>query len=173
MLVWELAGIPFIVTIGSALHFAFEWSGFWTPLALFAAVNESTWEHLKLAFWPCLFWAILECRRIDVDQDLFWAAKGYGLLIPPIVIVTVFSSYTAILEYNILAVDISIFILAVALGQIVSARQLTRSRLPFGRMLLTLQILAYATLTFVPPSVPLFQDPRTGDYGIPSKLVPM
>ena len=46
ILLWELAGIIFIVVLGSVLHFAFEWSGRWTPIAPIAAVNESVWEHL-------------------------------------------------------------------------------------------------------------------------------
>jgi len=45
-LVWELAGIVFIVVLGMVLHFAFEWSGRWTPIAPIAVVNESVWERL-------------------------------------------------------------------------------------------------------------------------------
>jgi hypothetical protein len=48
-----------IVLAGSALHFAFDWSGHWLPLALIAAVNESVWEPMKLAFWPAVTWAVL------------------------------------------------------------------------------------------------------------------
>ena len=36
----ELIGIPFIVVAGSLLHFTFAWSGYSTPVALIAAVNE-------------------------------------------------------------------------------------------------------------------------------------
>jgi hypothetical protein len=50
ILKWEIIGIVFIVLAGGLLHFVFEWSGSWRPLAIIAAVNESTWEHLKLAF---------------------------------------------------------------------------------------------------------------------------
>ena len=56
---WELIGAVFIVLAGSALHFVFAWTGGWRPVALVAAVNESIWEHLKLAFWPGFFWALL------------------------------------------------------------------------------------------------------------------
>ncbi|MEM4188473.1 MAG: DUF6512 family protein, partial [Candidatus Hadarchaeum sp.] len=56
---WTIAGTFFIIFFGSFLHFAFELSGNFRPLALIAAVNESTWEHLKLAFWPAfIFYAI-------------------------------------------------------------------------------------------------------------------
>ena len=40
-----------VISSGSLLHFTWEWSGHSTVVAVFAATNESTWEHLKLAFW--------------------------------------------------------------------------------------------------------------------------
>jgi hypothetical protein len=49
---WELVGIAAIFLTGSALHSVFDWTGHWRPIAWFAAVNESVWEHFKLAFWP-------------------------------------------------------------------------------------------------------------------------
>lgn len=42
------------ISAGSLLHFAWEWSGRSTVVAVFAATNQNTWEHLKLAFWPAL-----------------------------------------------------------------------------------------------------------------------
>ena len=56
---WEITGAIFIIVIGLALHFVFSWTGGWRPVAVVAAVNESIWEHLKLAFWPGLLWALL------------------------------------------------------------------------------------------------------------------
>ena len=59
---WEIAGSVIISLSGSLLHFAFDVLGTWPPVALFAAVNESVWEHLKLAFWPSLTYALIEWR---------------------------------------------------------------------------------------------------------------
>ena len=47
--------LAFLLTAlaGTALHFAYDWC--LSPLVgLFAPVNESVWEHLKLLFWPFL-----------------------------------------------------------------------------------------------------------------------
>ena len=41
--------IIFISVIGTLLHFMYEWSGHNKVVSLFAAVNESTWEHIKIA----------------------------------------------------------------------------------------------------------------------------
>ena len=39
-----------VLISGVLLHFAYEWSGNNPLVGAFSAVNESTWEHLKLIF---------------------------------------------------------------------------------------------------------------------------
>jgi len=171
---WELAGIAFIVALGSALHFAFAWTGYWPPVALVAAVNESIWEHLKLAFWPGLLWAAIERPNLHLKPSEFWAAKGIALLVPPAAIIAIFTTYTGILGENILFLDIATFVVAIVLGQVVSIWLLRiPSSLSFrrlGHLLLGLQLVAYSTLTFFPPRLDLFMDSRNGTYGIPARL---
>ncbi len=48
--IYELIGVVFIIFLGSALHFTFALSGNQPIVGAFSAVNESVWEHLKLAF---------------------------------------------------------------------------------------------------------------------------
>jgi hypothetical protein len=57
---FELVGMVFIILLGSMLHFTFEWSGNQPIVGVFSAVNESVWEHLKIAFWPALLYLIFE-----------------------------------------------------------------------------------------------------------------
>jgi hypothetical protein len=169
---WELSGVAFIVVIGSALHFAFDWAGGWKPLALVAAVNESIWEHLKLAFWPGLLWAVMERWRLRAVSTDFWTVKGLALLVPSVLIVTIFGTYTAILGDNLLVLDIGTFVVAVLAGQLVSAWLLVarigiRAIKFLGLVVLAIQIGAFATLTYCPPDMALFEDPRSGLRGIP------
>ncbi len=93
---WEMWGILFIVLLGSLLHFTFELSGGWRPLAIVSAVNESVWEHLKLAFWPAVFWTIIEYflvfRKARDQRSKFVLAKAIGAYIMPLVIVIIFYS---------------------------------------------------------------------------------
>ena len=50
---WLAFGIA--VLAGTGLHFLYDVCP--VPLVgLFAPVNESVWEHLKLFFWPCLLY---------------------------------------------------------------------------------------------------------------------
>jgi len=168
---WELAGIAFIILVDSALHFVFEWSGYWRPAALIAAVNESMWEHLKMAFWPGLIFALVEYPFIRKAAHNVWVAKGLGLLTMPVVIVALFYGYKAILGRDYLWMDISIFALAVVAGQLVSYRILITPRMGrsvqwSGMILLIVLIVAFSSFTYRPPRLFLFEDPRTHEYGI-------
>ena len=169
----ELLGIPFIVIVGSLLHFTFAWSGYWPPIALIAAVNESVWEHLKLAFWPGLVWAAAVYVALRPNAAQFWSARGYALLIAPLLIVTIFYTYTAIVGRNLLVLDIATFVIAVAAGQIGSATLANVLRpssyaIAAGRILLVCQLIAYSTFTYYPPPFSLFVDSRDGIRGIPT-----
>ena len=175
---WEMWGILFIVLLGSLLHFTFEFSGGWRPLGIISAVNESVWEHLKLAFWPALFWTIFEWLRLrrpkrDTRPN-FLLAKAIGAYTMPVVIVVIFYSYTAFTGESILAVDLTSFVIAIVIGQSLSYKlwhswNSAKSLIWLGLAMFTIGILLFAIFTFYPPHVGLFQDSPTGAYGILSK----
>ena len=57
---WELAGFLFTGALGVLPHFLYEWSGGNTLAAAFSAVNESTWEHMKLLFFPMFVFSVFQ-----------------------------------------------------------------------------------------------------------------
>ena len=168
---WEVLGFLFIVIIGTALHFCYEWSGNFVPLALFCAVNESVWEHLKLGFWPGFFFALLEYIVWGKNRNNFLTAKALSLFIMPALIVALFYAYTAVLGTHLLAVDILIFIVSVLFAQfisyqiIVSDRDYSSLDRP-ALVLLAAMVLAFSLFTYFPPKLQLFLDPKTGKPGI-------
>ena len=167
---WELVGIVFIVIVGGALHFVFDFSGGWRPLALIAAVNESVWEHLKLGFWPALIYFLIEYRYIRKSSSNFLFAKAIGIFLIPVAITVLFYAYTAFIQ-DMLAADLIIFVVAVVVGQLTSYMILTLSPLPLwvnrlGMVLLILLAIAFGTLTYYAPQLPMFRDPTSGGYGI-------
>jgi hypothetical protein len=168
---YELAGIVFIVIVGSLLHFTFELSGQHPVVGAFSAVNESVWEHLKLGFWPALVWALIEYRSVKNSTNNFFFAKTVGIYLIPIVIPILFYSYTAILGDSVLIIDILTFVVAVIVGQLASYKLLTHGELPdmlntIALVALVLLGIAFVLFTFDPPHLPLFRDPVTGEYGI-------
>ena len=51
---WQLVGFAFTALGGTLLHFLYDWTNN-NIVAAFTAVNESTWEHMKLLYFPLFF----------------------------------------------------------------------------------------------------------------------
>jgi hypothetical protein len=171
--VYELVGMVFIIALGSMLHFTFELSGGNPIVGAFSAVNESVWEHLKLVFWPALLFMFIEYMPLRRKMtNNFALAKTAGIYLATIIIPIIFYSYTAITGKSIFLIDISSFIFAVIVGQLLSYKLLTYRKLSegFNRLSLILLVLlgvAFVLFTFYPPQLMVFRDPITGRYGIP------
>ena len=54
-----ITGYIAVAILGTLLHFVYEWSGSNMIVGLFSSTNESTWEHMKLAFYPMLIFSII------------------------------------------------------------------------------------------------------------------
>lgn len=173
---WEVAGIVFVLLVGSLLHFAFELSGFWKPVALVASVNESTWEHLKMVFWPGLFFFLAQYYFLKDTPcaDRFWCAKAVCLLLMPLIIAIGWYAAVGLLGENDLGVNLALFICAVIIGQLASyailsgktTRMISQKR---SIIMVLLLAFAFATLTYIPPRIFLFEHmdlENTGQYGI-------
>ncbi len=169
---WELIGIAVIASVGAALHFAFELSGELRPVAVFAAVNESVWEHLKLTYWPTLLYAAIGYTKVKSLTENFTIAKAVSVYAMPAAIIALFYAYTTITGSDNLIADIVIFVVAIALGQLASYKIMTRPKLSQRLYILAIIGLAalgiiYAWFTFYPPQAPIFRESATGAYGIP------
>ena len=169
---WEILGIFLIVGFGTTLHFWFEWTDYWRPMALVAAVNESTWEHFKMAFWPGVVFALIEYPFIKEETNNFALAKFSSLLAMPIITMILFYGYTALIGTHLLWVDVIVFILSVIGGQWLSLLILTKTveLKPIIQKLalvgLALMVLAFSFLSYYPLENFLFAHPETGEYGI-------
>ena len=64
-----IIGIIFISIIGTLLHFMYEFSGHNKIVSLFAAVNESTWEHIKIALTPTFIWTLYDGAIYGMNEN--------------------------------------------------------------------------------------------------------
>ncbi len=136
-----------------------------------SAVNESTWEHLKIAFWPALAFSVAEYIFLSPVPGNFVFGKAVGLAIIPLTIIIIFYSYTYILGRHYLVANIGLFFFAAAVGQTVSCWIISMPVLPnvlrlAGICLLAAMLVAFSLLTYFPPRFFLFKDPVDGGYGI-------
>lgn len=165
-------GILFTGAVGTFLHFLFRWSYDHPAVALFSAVNESTWEHLKLLFFPVLLFTLLECMLFGRRVPGFLWARTLALLSGMALIVAGFYTYSGILGDNYFIADITLFIASILTTFFLTiAIQKWRRNFPAHTALAVLILIALTALffifTFYPPHIGLFLDPVTNTYGIP------
>lgn len=165
--VWTIIGILFTAALGTLLHFVYQWSGENPIAALISPVNESVWEHLKLLFFPMLFFLLTETLFLSGTYPSLPAAHTAGLLLGLFFIPAAFYLYTGFLGRSILPLDILIFLAAVILS-FLTGYFLTRKGLPSSRLswlwapLLLLLAALFFRFTFLPPDSFLFQPPPAG-----------
>ncbi|MBQ8740872.1 MAG: hypothetical protein IJY79_04915 [Clostridia bacterium] len=170
LLFWQFAGFVFTGVVGTLLHFLYDWtdSAF---VALFSAVNESTWEHMKILFFPLVIFALLESRYFAKDYKNFWCAKLVGIMTGLTVIPLMYYTYTGVLGVSADWFNIAIFFIAAAVAFIIETR-LMKSEKNFclsstvAIVLLCIITVLFMIFTFATPNIPLFEDPITKTYGL-------
>lgn len=171
VLVVNLIAIVPIGVLGSLLHFAYDWSCHHPAVAIFAAVNESYWEHIKIAFWPVFVFFVAQFALGGWALPGFVPAVTVALFSLPVVIIALVLAYTSVTGRNILWIDIAIFFLAIAVSLAIAALLATELAaspwtIALSAPFLLALVVAFATFTLVPPGLDLFVDPRTGEVGI-------
>ena len=169
---WQAAGFLFTSIAGTLLHFLYDWSGQSPLAAILSGVNESTWEHMKLLFFPMFLFALVEANVLGERHRNFWSAKLAGVLLGLALIPALYYTYTGITGINVDWVNISIFYVAAAAAYLLETKLLSRSRAyssaaQLGAIaFLWLLAVAFVVLTWFPPHIPLFRDSVTGQYGL-------
>ncbi len=167
---WEIAGLLLTLAAGNLLHFVYGWSGNHSVAAAFAAVNESTWEHMKLLAMPWIAWSLAEAVT-GGGSALF--PRAVGLLAGLTAIPTAYYTLRGIAGQPHHMVNILIFQLAVLLAFAVSRRVRKSGRFEgrgwrmLGLALLLILGALFLRWTYHTPDLPIFVDPATGIAGIP------
>lgn len=168
--VWQMAGFIFTSILGTLLHFLFDWTGGSVIAALFSAVNESIWEHMKLLYYPMLAFSLIEYRRWGREQESFWCVKLLGQLVGLILIPVLYYTYTGTLGVEVDWLNIAIFFLVAGFSFWLETKLLQterKCRLPYyvAFLLICLIGVVFTVFTFRTPQIPFFRDPVTGSYG--------
>jgi hypothetical protein len=169
ILTFEILSTIFVMILGTLLHFTFEWSSNNLFVGAFSTVNESTWEHLKLLFFPMLTATIIGYFYTKPTVCNYLCAKVQGILVAISFIIVFFYTYTGIIGTNFAILDIASFFIAVILGEYVSYKKIV-SKASCNNLIsiiiLLVLCLCFIIFTFLPPHIGLFKDPLTGTFGI-------
>lgn len=157
---------------GSILHFTYNWSRHNKHVAIFSAVNESYWEHIKIAFWPVFLLAAFEYAAGGHHYLSFLPAKTIALYSIPVSMIVIVFVYKHFTKRNILALDILAFLVSVALAQTISLSLLGQLNADVLTAALSVPFLLALVMSFVlftlhPPREPdFFKDPLSEEYGL-------
>lgn len=169
ILIFQIASTIFALILGTLLHFTFNWSSKNVLVGAISAVNESTWEHLKLAFFPMLITLIVGNLYFGSEVPNFLCAKTIGIIVAISFITIFFYTYTGILGTNYAIVNILSFFFAVILGEYV-AYKITLSDFncnpQISMIVLLILFFSFIIFTYFPPKIGLFKCPLTNTYGI-------
>ena len=151
--------------VGTLLHFTYEWSGNNQIVGIFSAINESTWEHLKLIFFPMLIFAIFEGINIYKETNNYIEAKTIGIIFGMLFITVFFFTYTGIIGTNFAILDIGSFFVGVILSEIIAYKIMqmksfsTNKTKRISIILIIIITLCFIIFTFNPPNINYFRDP--------------
>ena len=167
---WQLVGFAVTSLGGTLLHFSYEWLGKRAWIAPFSGVNESTWEHMKLLFWPMLLFAVVQCYFFK-DRTNFWCIKLRGIALGLVMIPVIFYTYNGVIGRSPDWINIAIFFLCAAIAYIYETRQFRKGAMSckhpiLAFILLCVIALLFVIFTFWTPTLGIFKDPLTGTYGI-------
>ena len=169
-ILWQAAGFAAVTFGGTILHFLYDWTGGNILASPFSGVNESTWEHMKLLFWPLFLFALAQ-RPFFKGQNNYWCVKLAEILLGLMLIPVLFYTYNGVFGKSPDWINIAIFYISALLVFFFEWWAFRNDRLQCKHPRLAVTAICiigalFVVFTFAPPQIPLFQDPLTGTYGV-------
>ena len=152
------------IILGTIFHFVYGFSGENKIIGLFVPVNESVWEHLKLAFFPMLILAIIEYFYLGKKVNNYIEAKTIGIFTSIFFIVVFYYTYTGIIGTNFLTIDILTFIISIILGEYIAYKlmnieeQSNKTSKILSAFIIIVLFTSFLVFTYKAPKVNLFKD---------------
>ena len=170
LLIWQCAGFVTTVIGGILLHYLYGLTNESILAAPVSAVNESTWEHMKLMYFPMFAFALIQSRFLK-NHKSFWCVKLVGIMTGLILIPVLFYTYNGAFGKSSSTVNIAFFILPAAAVFLLETYLFKKNSLQCKYPWLAFVIICligvlFVTFTFVVPHIPLFQNPLNGTYGL-------
>ena len=166
----QAAGFAAVTFVGTILHFLYDWTSGNILIAPFSGVNESTWEHMKLLFWPLFLFALVQ-RLFFRDQENYWCVKLAQIILGLVLIPVLFYTYNGVFGKSPDWINIAIFYITALLVFFFEWWAFRNDWLQCKHPRLAVTAICligvlFVVFTFAPPQIPLFQDPLTGTYGV-------
>lgn len=161
------------VGLGVLWHFLFDVTGENRFVGLFAPVNESVWEHLKIIYFPFVISMIIEYFLYGKEAYNFFSSKLFGLSVGLFSIIMNYYVTVGAFGINSMAVNIGIFVLGIIVAYALSYMRLLKTPKMAGGLwekaaigIFALYFALFLIFSYYPPCIPLFRDPSNMKYSI-------
>lgn len=151
--------------LGTLGHFLYELTNQNFVIGLFFPVNESTWEHLKLLFFPTLLYSVFEYLFSKEKPENYLAAVTLSLVCGMFSIVVIFYTVRGVLGRNVDFINILIYFISIIV-MLCKKRKILRSGKYTSKTIFWISeiILIIITVLFMiwsynPPSIGIFTPP--------------
>ena len=164
-----IISIILISIIGTLSHFLYYLCNYNKIIGLFSLVNESIWEHVKIALTPTLLWGLLDGFIYGANPNYF-LAKFVSLFIIIILMPLLYYGHKAIIKKEIFIFDIISFYIVIICSQLSFYYLLRINEIDFifrylSGIGLFLLFGGYMIHTLMPAKSFLFKDPISNKYG--------
>ncbi len=171
LLKMEVSGAVFVSVCAVVLHFLYDISGNAVWAAVFSAVNESTWEHMKIFTLPYVLWSCVELCCVRVPFRRFLTSKVIGLYFLLLSIPVFYYTYTFLIGKDIHVINIGCGFVFTVIAFVISYKLISYAMCveryyKLSVVLLIIYYLMIGYFSFLPPKLELFRDPLTGGYGL-------
>ena len=104
----------YISFLSTFLHFSYDMTNHIFLFSIIGAVNESTWEHLKIGIFPWFTWFLIRSHYFSIINSYF--SNFIAILSFMITIVVIFYGSNYILKKHYLPISISSFYIGILSG---------------------------------------------------------
>lgn len=163
--------ISFIIIsiVGTLSHFLYDITNHNKIVGLFAAVNESTWEHIKIALTPTIIWSLVDGYIYGLNPNYF-LSKLVSLLVIIVLMPFLYYGFKYLFKRDIALINILIFYIVIIASQFSFYYFLNINSINFYIQYVScvgtyIVFACYMVFTLMPIKNFLFKDPITSKYG--------
>lgn len=149
----------FVVLLGVILFFAYDLSGENLIVGLFAPVNNSVWETLKLIFFPLLILTLWDLFIGYRNNSAFLPARTAGILSAMAFFVVAFYTVSGIIGAVIFWISVIIYLFSIAYAFWLEKKLCGRTRwlnITLSIVILIALVILFVVFTLAPPALGIF-----------------
>ena len=163
---WGVGGVLAVAILGTILHFLYDWTGESPIVKPFSAIDESTFQHMKIMYFPMLILCVVQWFFFRREYECYFAIKLIGILTGLILIPVLFYTYNGAFGKSPDWLNIAIFMVADLCAfavEYILFKKADGSCKRVWNILALVGIIAvgvvFVAFTYLPPNLPIFISP--------------